>query len=175
MSLQRQQLVLIGNISVSAGATAATGPAEVAAQAKTIVTMLPNNSIVSGVYEGEQGLLSTVTEGSLLVDSSTVDPALSKHLAAQAAVRGCQFVDAPVSGGVNAAAAGSLTFMVGAETEAVFARAEKLLGEMGAKVTHCGGVGTGGAVKICNNMLLAITMIGTSEAMNLGIKYLLER
>ena len=61
--------------------------------------------------------------------------------------------------------------MVGAETEAVFAEAEKLLGEMGAKVTHCGGVGTGGAVKICNNMLLAITMIGTSEAMNLGIKY----
>ena len=136
--------------------------------------MLPNNSIVSGVYEGPQGLLSTAREGSLLVDSSTVDPALSKHLAAQAAARGCQFVDAPVSGGVNAAAAGTLTFMVGAETEAVFAQAEKLLGEMGAKVTHCGGGGTGGAVKICNNMLLAITMIGTSEAMNLGIKYLLQ-
>ena len=156
---------------MAAGARAASGPAEVAAQAKTIVTMLPNNSIVSGVYEGPQGLLSTVREGSLLVDSSTVDPALSKQLAAQAGARGCQFVDAPVSGGVNAAAAGTLTFMVGAETEAVFAQAEKLLGEMGAKVTHCGGVGTGGAVKICNNMLLAITMIGTSEAMNLGIKY----
>ena len=159
------------NISVAAGATAAAGPAQVAAEARTIVTMLPNNAIVSGVYEGEQGLLSTVKEGTLLVDSSTVDPALSKHLASLAAARGCQFVDAPVSGGVNAAAAGTLTFMVGADTEAVFAQAEALLGEMGAKVTHCGGVGTGGAVKICNNMLLAVTMIGTSEAMNLGIKY----
>ena len=68
---------------MAAGATAATGPAEVAASAETIVTMLPNNSIVSGVYEGDQGLLSTVKEGTLLVDSSTVDPALSKHLAAQ--------------------------------------------------------------------------------------------
>ena len=75
-----------------------------------------------------------------------------------------------ISGGVNAAAAGTLTFMVGAETEAVFSQAERLLGHMGAKVTHCGAVGTGGAVKICNNMLLAVTMIGTSEAMNLGIK-----
>ena len=75
-----------------------------------------------------------------------------------------------ISGGVNAAAAGTLTFMVGAETEDVFSQAERLLGHMGAKVTHCGAVGTGGAVKICNNMLLAVTMIGTSEAMNLGIK-----
>jgi len=162
------------NQLVEMGAQAASCPADVAAQAQSIVTMLPNNSIVSGVYQGEDGILSTLSEGTLLVDSSTVDPALSKQLASLAADRGCQFVDAPVSGGVNAASAGSLTFMVGADSDAVFGQAEKLLGDMGAKVTHCGGVGTGGAVKICNNMLLAVTMIGTSEAMNLGIKLGLE-
>jgi len=156
---------------VSMGATAASSPEEVASQSDTIVTMLPNNSIVSGVYTAaDTGIFAAAREGSLLIDCSTVDPALSKQLACQAAGKKCNFVDAPVSGGVNAAAAGSLTFMVGADTEEVFSTAETLLKDMGAKVTHCGGVGTGGAVKICNNMLLAVTMIGTSEAMNLGIK-----
>jgi len=155
---------------VSKGALAASSPLEVAKQSETIVTMLPNNSIVSNVYQGADGIFSTIKEGTLLIDSSTVDPALSKQLACQAAGKKCSFVDAPVSGGVNAAAAGTLTFMVGAETEQVFLQAESLLKGMGAKITHCGVVGTGGAVKICNNMLLAITMIGTSETMNLGIK-----
>ena len=86
------------HISVSAGAQSASSPAEVAARASSIVTMLPNNSIVTDVYQGDTGILSTVREGSLLVDSSTVDPALSKQLACAAAGKGCQFVDAPVSG-----------------------------------------------------------------------------
>jgi len=149
------------------GAKGATSPAEVAAESDLIVTMLPNNAIVSNVYEG---IFSSVKSGSFLIDSSTVDPALSKDLAVKAASAGCQFVDAPVSGGINAASAGTLTFMVGANTDEDFAKAEELLSKMGAKITHCGGVGTGGAVKICNNMLLAVSMIGTSEAMNLGIK-----
>ena len=85
-------------ISVEAGAQSARSPAEVAAGANSIVTMLPNNSIVSSVYQGEEGIFSTLREGSLLVDSSTVDPALSKELASVAAGRGCRFVDAPVSG-----------------------------------------------------------------------------
>jgi len=152
------------------GAQGASSPAEVAASSDLIVTMLPNNAIVSNVYGGQDGVFSTVRPGSFLIDSSTVDPALSKDLASQAASAGCQFVDAPVSGGINAAAAGTLTFMVGANTADEFSKAEKLLSKMGAKITHCGGVGTGGAVKICNNMLLAVSMIGTSEAMNLGIK-----
>jgi len=155
---------------VSKGAVAATSPLEVAGQSETIITMLPNNSIVSNVYQGADGIFASLKEGSLLIDSSTVDPALSKQLACQAAGKKCSFVDAPVSGGVNAAAAGTLTFMVGAEDEKIFSEAESVLETMGAKIVHCGGVGTGGAVKICNNMLLAITMIGTSEAMNLGIK-----
>lgn len=155
----------------SKGAVGAESPAQVAAGANRVVTMLPNNAIVENVYNE---IFTSVRPGTFLVDSSTVDPALSKELSARARQAGCQFVDAPVSGGINAASAGSLTFMVGAETIEEFAEAEKLLSHMGAKITHCGGVGTGGAVKICNNMLLAVSMIGTSEAMNLGIKLGLE-
>lgn len=153
------------------GAEGATGPGQVAERATRVVTMLPNNAIVEKVYKE---IFLSVKPGTFLVDSSTVDPALSKDLSLQAREAGCQFVDAPVSGGVNAASAGTLTFMVGAETTEEFAAAEKLLAHMGAKITHCGGVGTGGAVKICNNMLLAVSMIGTSEAMNLGVKLGLE-
>ena len=83
-------------------------------------------------------------------------------------VKGVTFVDAPVSGGVNAANAGTLTFMVGAAQQADFEKAKSLLDAMGKNVTHCGAVGTGQAVKICNNMLLAVTMVGVSETMNLG-------
>jgi len=158
------------NDLVVAGALAADSPKEVAAQTDRVITMLPNNSIVSQVYQGEDGIFSSVKEGTLLIDSSTVDPSLSKQLACQAAGKHCTFSDAPVSGGVNAAAAGTLTFMVGADSEEIFSEAKSILEGMGAKITHCGGVGTGGAVKICNNMLLAVTMIGTSESMNLGIK-----
>jgi len=156
---------------VTQGGKAAENPAQVAAGASRVVTMLPNNAIVENVYNE---IFSSVKPGTFLVDSSTVDPALSKDLSIRAKEAGCQFVDAPVSGGVNAASGGTLTFMVGADTLEEFAEAEKLLRHMGAKITHCGGVGTGGAVKICNNMLLAVSMIGTSEAMNLGIKLGLE-
>jgi len=152
---------------VGKGAQGASGPAQVAAGSERVVTMLPNNAIVETVYKE---VLDNARNGSLLIDCSTVDPALSKQLSQEAQAKGCQFVDAPVSGGINAASAGTLTFMVGAESEETFAAAEVLLKNMGAKITHCGGVGTGGAVKICNNLLLAISMIGTSEAMNLGIK-----
>jgi len=152
---------------VGKGAQGASGPAQVAAGSERVVTMLPNNAIVETVYKE---VLDNARSGSLLIDCSTVDPALSKQLSQEAQAKGCQFVDAPVSGGINAASAGTLTFMVGAESEETFAVAEILLKNMGAKITHCGGVGTGGAVKICNNLLLAISMIGTSEAMNLGIK-----
>ena len=90
-------------------------------------------------------------------------------MAEAAKEKGAIFVDAPVSGGVNAAAAGTLTFMVGADKVEEFEAAQKILAFMGKSITHCGQVGTGQAVKICNNMLLAISMIGVSETMNLGI------
>jgi len=154
---------------VAKGAEQADSPAQVAERTNLIVTMLPNNDIVRSVYEGKDGIFERMQDTSFLIDSSTVDPALSKELATKAKERGGVLVDAPVSGGVNAAAGGTLTFMVGAETEENFKQAEQILQNMGAKITHCGGVGTGGAVKICNNMLLAVSMIGTSEAMNLGI------
>jgi len=155
--------------AVDKGAEPATSPAQVAGSCEKIVTMLPNNDIVKAVYQGSDGVFSSMKTGSFLIDCSTVDPAVSKDLAAVASESDCAFVDAPVSGGVNAASAGTLTFMVGAQTEQQFKTAEEILANMGAKITHCGGVGTGGAVKICNNMLLAVSMIGTSEAMNLGI------
>lgn len=152
------------------GAMVAASPGEVAAQSDRVVTMLPNNAIVQNVYEGSDGIFPHMSPGSLFIDSSTIDPALSKDLSAKAKSLGSVFVDAPVSGGVNAASAGTLTFMVGADAEVDFEAAKALLDLMGAKITHCGAVGTGQAVKLCNNMLLAVTMIGTSEAMNLGMK-----
>jgi len=161
--------------AVAAGATPASSPAEVAASATRIVTMLPNNDIVRQVYTGSDGILGANKSGSLLIDSSTIDPAVSKELAEKSAMMGAVFVDAPVSGGVNAAAAGTLTFMVGAPGESDFERARDVLEMMGKNITHCGAVGTGQAVKICNNMLLAVSMIGVSETMNLGINLGLDK
>merc|ERR1719259_251627 len=144
-------------------------PAEVASQAKVVVTMLPNNEIVKKVYTGDDGVLSQVQADTLLIDCSTIDPQVAKDMASQADAKGAVFCDAPVSGGVNAAKAGTLTFMVGAEKFDSFDQAKALLSDMGKTIYHCGAVGTGQSVKICNNMLLAISMIGVSETMNLGI------
>jgi len=157
--------------TVALGAKEAASPKEVASQCKQIITMLPNNEIVKTVYTcPTSGVLQALQKDTFLIDSSTVDPAVSKHVAASALEAGASaFVDAPVSGGVNAAAAGTLTFMVGAPSEKDFDTAKSLLEDMGKNIIYCGEVGTGGAVKICNNMLLAISMIGVSETMNLGI------
>ncbi|PSN31670.1 3-hydroxyisobutyrate dehydrogenase, partial [Blattella germanica] len=111
----------------------------------------------------------SVKKGTLLIDSSTVDPVISKTVAASAEEREAIFVDAPVSGGVNAARLGQLTFMVGGPA-ASFPRVQDVLFTMGSRVVHCGSVGSGQAAKISNNMLLAISMIGTAEAMNLGVR-----
>ncbi|XP_012940528.2 3-hydroxyisobutyrate dehydrogenase, mitochondrial [Aplysia californica] len=151
------------------GASVASSPAEVAFGVDRLVTMLPANAHVQEVYTGPSGILSTVREGTLLLDSSTIDPAVSKAVAAQAGEKGAVYMDAPVSGGVNAARDGILTFMVGG-TESDFGTAKALLENMGKNIVHCGAVGTGQAAKICNNMLLAISMIGTSETMNLGMR-----
>ncbi|XP_023258920.1 3-hydroxyisobutyrate dehydrogenase, mitochondrial-like [Seriola lalandi dorsalis] len=151
------------------GAQIVDNPAEVADKADRIITMLPSSPNVIDVYTGPNGILKKVKKGSLLIDSSTIDPAVSKEMAAAAEKMGAVFMDAPVSGGVGAASSGKLTFMVGGAEEE-FTAAKELLSCMGANVVYCGQVGTGQAAKICNNMLLAIGMIGTSETMNLGIR-----
>lgn len=146
-----------------------SSPADVAEKADRIITMLPTSINAIEAYSGANGILKKVKKGSLLIDSSTIDPAVSKELAKEVEKMGAVFMDAPVSGGVGAARSGNLTFMVGG-VEDEFAAAQELLGCMGSNVVYCGAVGTGQAAKICNNMLLAISMIGTAEAMNLGIR-----
>jgi len=151
------------------GATSASSPKEVAAQADAIVTMLPGSAQVKEVYAGQDGIFSSMKKGSLLMDSSTIDPDTARQVAKQAAEKGAMMIDCPVSGGTGGAEAGTLTFMVGGTTEA-FERAKTYLSAMGKNLVHCGDQGTGQVAKICNNLVLGISMIGVSEAMNLGVK-----
>ncbi|XP_054721606.1 3-hydroxyisobutyrate dehydrogenase, mitochondrial-like isoform X2 [Uloborus diversus] len=154
---------------VDSGALIAQHPADMAERCDRIITMLPSSPHVQEVYAGENGIFQQVKPGTLLIDSSTIDPSVTKDLAIMAEKRGAVFLDAPVSGGVLSAKQGALTFMVGGK-ESEYEAIKELLYCMGENVVHCGDVGTGQAAKICNNMALAISMIGTSEAMNLGIR-----
>ena len=135
-----------------------------------VVSMLPNGAIVDKVY-GEE-VIGHAPKGAVLLDCSTIDVATAKKVVEAATAAGYEAVDAPVSGGIAAANAGTLTFMVGG-TDSAFVRAEPLLAKMGKAVIHAGAAGAGQAAKICNNMLLGIHMIGTCEAMamaqNLGL------
>eukprot|EP00013_Stygamoeba_regulata_P011060 CAMPEP_0177684658 /NCGR_PEP_ID=MMETSP0447-20121125/32554_1 /TAXON_ID=0 /ORGANISM="Stygamoeba regulata, Strain BSH-02190019" /LENGTH=329 /DNA_ID=CAMNT_0019194531 /DNA_START=54 /DNA_END=1044 /DNA_ORIENTATION=- len=150
------------------GATIAASPAEVAAVSRVVVTMLPSSPHVREVTL--KGVFSTALANSLFIDASTIDPATSRDLASTAEVeKACMMVDAPVSGGVVAAANATLTFMVGGPHEG-YTDAKPYLETMGKNVVHCGPAGNGQVVKICNNLLLAISMIGTSEAMALGVR-----
>jgi len=133
-----------------------------------VVTMLPNGSIVEAVYVNDQKLLDVVNKDTLLIDCSTVAPENSRRVAAEAAKRGLRFIDAPVSGGTAAAAAGTLAFMCGGE-EAAVEDAKAVLNVMGANIFRAGDHGAGSVAKLCNNMLLAVHMIGTSEALQLGV------
>ena len=154
---------------VKAGASAAKDVASLAASdAQVVITMLPAAHHVKGVYLGENGLLSQIDKGVLLIDSSTIDPMSAREVATAAAAQGNPMIDAPVSGGTGGATAGTLTFMVGGD-DAAFAKALPVLEVMGKNIVHCGASGNGQVAKVANNMLLAITMIGTAEAMNLGV------
>ncbi|KAI3413497.1 hypothetical protein GPALN_010987 [Globodera pallida] len=147
----------------------AENPAEVAANCTEIVTMLPNSAHVRSVFIDKFGILGTLKAGSLCVDCSTIDQSVSIFMAELVADKGCTFVDAPVSGGVLGAKDGTLTFMVGGNEDA-FNRARPILALMGKNTVHCGGVGSGQATKICNNMLLSVQMIALAETLNLGVK-----
>ncbi len=132
-----------------------------------VITMLPSLPHVRSVYAGEQGVLAQVAPGTLLIDSSTIDPHTARDVAMDARAKGAPMVDAPVSGGTGGAEAGTLTFMVGGEA-ADFAKAKTILECMGKNIVHCGAAGNGQVAKICNNMMLAIEMIATAEGMALA-------
>ncbi|WP_341660852.1 3-hydroxyisobutyrate dehydrogenase [Vibrio sp.] len=156
----------------SAGAYAASSISDVVKGAESIITMLPASKHVKDVYLGDEkgsvGLLDMVEDGAFLIDSSTIDPHSAKMVAECAAQKGLDFVDAPVSGGVAGAKAGTLTFIVGG-SDAAFAKAESVLKHMGKNIFHAGKAGDGQMGKICNNLMLGILMSGTCEALNLGI------
>ena len=151
------------------GVAPARSSAQAVAQAEVVITMLPTGQHLLGALEGEDGILAAAKPGALLIDCSTVDVASARAAHALAAQRGFPSVDAPVSGGVGGAASATLTFMVGGADAAV-ALARPLLEAMGKKIVHCGGPGAGQAAKICNNMILGVSMIAVSEAFVLGEK-----
>ena len=154
---------------VAAGASAAPSITELArSDVEMIITMLPAAPHVKSVYLGEDGLLANIAPQVRLIDSSTIDPMSAREVAAAAAEKGNRMIDAPVSGGTGGATVGTLTFMVGGE-QADFDIALPVLQAMGKNIVHCGPAGNGQVAKVANNMLLAITMIGTAEAMNLGV------
>ncbi|KAK9718473.1 hypothetical protein K7432_005487 [Basidiobolus ranarum] len=145
-------------------------PLEVAERSSVIISMLPASPHVKEVYLGEKGVLKALKKGSLVMDSSTIDAAVSQLIAEKVREAGSIALDPPGSGGVPGAEAGTLTFMCGAQDEAEFERAKKHLVNMGKNIVYCGSNGNGQVAKICNNMLLGISMMGVSEAMNLGVK-----
>ncbi|MFT3717137.1 3-hydroxyisobutyrate dehydrogenase [Pseudorhodoferax sp.] len=133
-----------------------------------VISMLPASQHVEALFLGADGLLGRLPAGTLLIDSSTIAAATSRKLAEAGDARGVAVLDAPVSGGTGGAVAGTLTFMVGGEAP-VLERARPLLEKMGANIFHAGGAGAGQTAKICNNMLLGVLMIGTAEALALGV------
>ncbi|MBY5946475.1 3-hydroxyisobutyrate dehydrogenase [Photobacterium rosenbergii] len=156
----------------SEGAAVANSMEECVKGADTVMTMLPAGEHVRAVYLGDHdggiGLLRMVDEGTFLIDSSTIDPASARLVAQEAHTKGFEFVDAPVSGGVAGAQAGTLTFIVGG-TEGGFKQAQAVLQYVGKNIFHAGKAGDGQMAKICNNLMLGVLMSGTCEALSLGM------
>jgi len=153
------------------GVSIAASAADTVADAEIVVSMLPASQHVEALYlgsEGKPGLLESIRAGTLVIDSSTIAAATSLKVTKAAAKRGIAVIDAPVSGGTGGAIAGTLTFMVGG-SKADLERARPVLEKMGSNIFHAGDAGAGQTAKICNNMLLGILMIGTSEAIALGV------
>ncbi len=150
------KLAAAGGLGVETAKTAA-------ARADVVITMLPSGLEVREVYLGASGIVENANPGTLLIDCSTIDVETARMVADIAEQKGLLMLDAPVSGGVGGAAAAALTFMVGGSAQA-FSRAESILQKMGKTIVHAGGAGTGQAAKICNNMVLGVSMIAVSEA-----------
>ena len=153
------------------GVARAATAAEAAQGAEVVITMLPNGAILRSVAEE---IVPAMAPGAVFCDCSTVDVESARAVAAQAAAAGLGALDAPVSGGIGGAAAGTLTFMVGG-SDAAFDKVKPLFEIMGQKAVHCGVSGAGQAAKICNNMILGVTMIATCEAFALADKLGLDR
>lgn len=150
------------------GARAASSAADAVSAAEVVISMLPASRHVEGLYLGDAGLLSAIAPGSLVLECSTIAPEAARKVHLAAAARGIALLDAPVSGGTAGAAAGTLTFMVGGAA-ATLERARPILAGMGKNIFHAGPAGAGQVAKVCNNQLLAVHMIGTAEAMALGV------
>jgi 3-hydroxyisobutyrate dehydrogenase len=145
------------------GGEVAASIADACGSADVVVTMLPAGEQVREIYLDDAGVIAHAKPAALLIDSSTIDVATTRVVSDAAGQQGLAMLDAPVSGGVGGAQAGTLTFMVGG-TEEAFARAKPILGAMGKTIVHAGGSGNGQAAKICNNMILGVSMIVVSEA-----------
>lgn len=150
------------------GARAASSAADAVSAAEVVISMLPASRHVEGLYLGDAGLLSVIAPGSLVLECSTIAPEAARKVHQAAAARGIALLDAPVSGGTAGAAAGTLTFMVGGDA-ATLERARPILANMSKNIFHAGPEGAGQVAKVCNNQLLAVHMIGTAEAMALGV------
>ena len=161
--------LVAGNVEQAArlGVSAAASPADAAKGVEAIITMLPAGKDTPTVWGG--GMLSAAAPGTLIIDSSTIDVTSARAAHTLAAAQSMLSLDAPVSGGVGGARAATLTFMCGGASEA-FAKAKPILEVMGKRVVHCGGAGAGQAAKICNNLMLGISMIGVCEAFVLAEK-----
>jgi len=155
------------------GGHAAASATEAARAGEIVITMLPAGPQVSTVYLGNNGVLANARRGALLIDCSTIDVDTARAVAAAAKEAGFDMLDAPVSGGVAGAAAASLTFMVGGAAE-VFARAQPVLATMGRTIVHAGAAGNGQVAKICNNMILGVSMLAVCEAFSLAERLGLE-
>ena len=151
-----------------AGGKVATSANATADGVDIMISMLPASRHVEGLYLGDKGLLAYANPKTILIDCSTISPKVAQAVASEAKAKGFVMVDAPVSGGTTGAQAGTLTFMVGGESSAVEC-IRPILEKMGKNIFHAGGNGAGQTVKVCNNMLLGIQMLGTSEALRLGI------
>ncbi len=151
---------------ISAGGSKEENIPDALKKSDTVITMLPSGKHVKSIYMGEDGIIKNANENLLLIDSSTIDVETSREVEKDANNNNLKMLDAPVSGGVTGAEAGTLTFMVGGDTEA-FNKAKEFLDIMGGNVIHAGQAGNGQVAKIANK-LLAISMIGTSEAFNLA-------
>ena len=155
---------------VDEGATQASSAVDAVKGAEFVISMLPAGKHVKGLFvTGEQPLFDAVEDGALVIDSSTIDAETAQQVSAIGAERGIGFIDAPVSGGVGGAVAGTLAFMVGSSADQ-FAKAKPILDCMGKNIFHAGDHGAGQIAKACNNMMLAILMTGTCEALNMGMK-----
>ncbi|GIU24741.1 3-hydroxyisobutyrate dehydrogenase [Shewanella schlegeliana] len=163
------------------GALTATSACGAAAGADIVVTMLPAGKHVRSLYvtdatstdDTNKGLIDVVAPGTLLIDCSTIDADSARFVAEHAANKGLEFIDAPVSGGTAGAAAGTLTFICGGSDKA-FEQAQGALNAMGANIFHAGGPGAGQVAKICNNMLLSVLMVATSESLQMGVDHGLD-